>query len=385
MQYRSFGRTGWKASVLGFGCMRLPTLDGLPMSEKIDRGETVRMIRTAIDRGVNYIDTAYPYHNGASEIVVGEALGDGYRAKVRLASKSPVWMIRQPEDFDGLLNEQLRRLQTEHVDFYLLHGLNGERWKSILELGVLGRAEAAVKDGRVGGIGFSFHDRPAVFKEIVDAYDGWTLCQIQYNYMDTEHQAGTEGLKYAASKGLAVVIMEPLLGGRLANPPRHVRAIMDGSGPGRSPVDLALRWIWDQPEVAVVLSGMKAMSQVEENIASAERAAVHSMGAGEFRLIDEVRRAFLEKTPIPCTNCGYCLPCPSGVNIPRCFELYNNGVVYEDLETARSLYSRFLTAAERAGSCSQCGACEEKCPQHVPIREWTPKAHAALGDDNSGK
>jgi len=380
MQFRAFGRTGWKVSALGFGCMRLPTFDRAPMSEKIDRGTAIRMIRGAVDRGVNYIDTAYPYHNGASEVVVGEALGDGYRAKVRLATKSPVWLIRQAEDFDVYLDEQLGRLQTGHIDFYLLHGLNKPRWDSVRELGVLRKAESAVKDGRVGHIGFSFHDKPEVFREIVDGYDGWTLCQVQYNYMDTESQAGTEGLRYAASKGLAVVVMEPLLGGRLANPPRPVREIFERFDPARSPADLALQWIWNQPEVSIVLSGMTTPAQVEENLQSAEKSGAHSLGAGESRLVDEVRRAYLGKIPIPCTNCGYCMPCPNGVNIPRNFDLYSGGFIHEDPGTSRALYMRFLTEAERAGACTQCGACEEKCPQAIPVRTWMPKVHAVLGE-----
>jgi predicted aldo/keto reductase-like oxidoreductase len=382
MQFRAFGRTGWEVSALGFGCMRLPTFDGVPQSEKIDRDATIRMIRTAVDRGVNYVDTAYPYHNGASEAVLGEALRDGYRAKVRLATKSPVWLIGKAEDFDVYLDEQLGRLQTERIDFYLLHALNRPRWDSVRELGVLRRAESAVRDGRVGHVGFSFHDKPEVFREIVDGYDGWTLCQVQYNYMDTESQAGTEGLRYAASKGLAVVVMEPLLGGRLANPPRPVREIFDRFDPARSPADLALQWIWDQPEVSVVLSGMTTPGQVEKNLLSAEKSAVHSLEASESRLIDEVRRAYLGKVPIPCTNCGYCMPCPNGVNIPRNFDLYNGGYIHEDPRTSRALYSRFLAEAERAGACTQCGVCEEKCPQEIPVRQWMPKVQAVLGEGN---
>jgi predicted aldo/keto reductase-like oxidoreductase len=383
MKFRRFGRQGWKVSALGFGCMRLPTADGAPQSEKVDRETAVRMIRAAVDRGVNYIDTAYPYHNGVSETVVGEALRDGYRDRVRLVTKSPVWLLRRAEDFDTYLDEQLKRLGAARLDFYLLHALNTERWRSILELGVLGRAEAAVKDGRIGGLGFSFHDKLDVFKAIVDGYDGWALCQVQYNYMDTANQAGTEGVRHAASKGLPVVVMEPLLGGRLARPPRAVREVFDGFESERSPADWALQWLWNQPEVAVVLSGMGRMSELEQNLRSAERSSVRSMPAAELRLIERVRETYRKASPIPCTKCGYCLPCPNGVNIPRNFELYNDGFIHDDPGAGRMLYGRFLTEAERASACVQCGACEKLCPQGIPVGEWMPKVHSVLGEGES--
>jgi len=380
MKYHRLGRLDGKVSSFGFGCMRLPTFDGLPMSEKVDRETAVRMIRTAVDRGVNYVDTAYPYHNGVSEIVVGEALRGGYRAKVRLATKSPVWLLKRVEDFDLRLDEQLKRLDTPRLDLYLLHALDRPRWQAVLELGVLARAEAAVKDGRIGGLGFSFHDKLDVFKSIIDGYDGWALCQVQYNYMDIENQAGTEGLRYAAAKGLAVVVMEPLLGGRLARPPLAIKAIFDAFDPGRSPADWALQWVWDQPEVAVVLSGMSRPAELEENLLSADRSSVGSLTPAEHDLIGRVRAAYRSAIPVPCTNCGYCLPCPNGVDIPRNFELYNNGCIHEDPGAARLLYARFLTEADRASACIQCGACEERCPQEIPIGEWMPKVHAVLGD-----
>ena len=380
MQFRKFGRHTGEVSALGFGCMRLPTFDGLPMSEKVDGETAVRMIRAAVDHGVNYIDTAYPYHNGVSEAVVGEALTDGYRDKVRLATKSPVWLLRRAEDFDGYLDEQLKRLGTSRLDLYLLHALNRQRWQSVLELGVLARAESAVKDGRIGGLGFSFHDKLDVFKAIVDGYDGWAACQIQYNYMDTENQAGTDGLRYAASKGLAVVVMEPLLGGRLARPPRAVREIFDAFDPGRSPADWALQWVWDQPEVAVALSGMTRMAELEENLRSAERSSAGSLRPAERDLVERVRDAYRSVIPVPCTNCGYCLPCPNGVNILRNFELYNDGFIHDDPGTGRLLYARFLTEGDRASACLQCGACEERCPQEIPVGEWMPKVHAVLGE-----
>jgi uncharacterized protein len=384
MPLRRFGKLGWEASILGFGCMRLPTTAGGSASA-VDEKAAVAMIRAAIDRGVNYVDTAYPYHDGRSEVVLGRALKDGYRERVKVSTKSPVWLIKRAADFDSYLNEQLGRLDIEHIDIYLLHALSAARWASVRADGILEQAEAAVKDGRIGAIGFSFHDGAAVFPGILDDYDGWKVVQIQYNYMDTHNQAGTAGLRLAAARGLAVVVMEPLLGGRLANPPNAVRAAFENAErelrtrPGASPADWALQWIWDQPEATVVLSGMTTMGQVEENLRSAERARVGSFGPDDFALIERARAAFLARTTIPCTQCGYCLPCPSGVNIPRNFELYNNGFIYDDLRPVRFSYQQFFPENERADLCRQCRTCQEKCPQAIEIADWMPRVHEVLG------
>lgn len=386
MQYRKFGKLDIRVSALGFGCMRLPTLDGVPQSEKIDEVETIRMIRHAVDHGVNYVDTAYPYHNGRSEVVTGKALRDGYRAKVMLATKSPVWQIAKPADFDTYLDEQLSRLETDHIDFYLFHALGTERWENIiLKHNVLERAEAAIRDGRIGHIGFSFHDRAEVFKRIVDGYEGWSMCQIQYNYMDTENQAGTEGLRYAAAKGVAVVVMEPLLGGRLAAPPHAAADVFRASGKGWTPAEWALQWVWDQPQVSTALSGMKALAEVVENLRAAERSGAGSLGAESLATIDRARKVLLESAPIPCTQCGYCRPCPSGVNIPRNLALYNECIMYDDPAIPRLIYARFLTEGERAGACTACRQCEEKCPQGIAISECMPEVDAVLGKGQAPK
>jgi uncharacterized protein len=386
MQYRKLGKLDARVSVLGFGCMRLPTCDGIPQSENIAEAETIRMIRHAVDRGVNYIDTAYPYHNGRSEVATGKALRDGYRAKVMLATKSPLWQIAKPADFDTYLDEQLGRLQTDHVDFYLFHGLGTERWEPIvLRHNLIERAEAAVRDGRIGHIGFSFHDKADAFKRIVDGYGGWSMCQIQYNYMDTANQAGTEGLKYAAAKGLGVVVMEPLLGGRLATPPPAAADVFCASGKDWSPAEWALHWTWDQAEVSIVLSGMKAMREVTENLRAADRSAIGSLDADSLGLIERVRKILLERAPIPCTQCGYCRPCPSGVNIPRNLELYNECIVYDDPAIPRAVYARFVPEGERAGACTGCRECEEKCPQGIAISECLPEVDAVLGKNQPPK
>lgn len=381
MKYRKFGNLDWDVSALGFGAMRLPVTGEkpAPMGPDIDAPEAVRMIRYAIDNGVNYVDTAYPYHGGKSEIVVGEALKNGFRDKVRLATKMPSWFMNKFEDFDKYLNEQLGKLQTDHIDFYLLHSMNKMLWPKLRDLDVLKWAEGAVADGRIGCLGFSFHDNLDMFKEIVDAYDKWAFCQIQYNFMDIEYQAGTEGLKYAADRGLAVVIMEPLRGGALSKePPPSVKKILSGAGIRRSPADLALQWIWHQPEVSVVLSGMTAMDHVVENVASAKNAQVGVLSEKELAAIDNIRDEYRKLSPIPCTNCGYCMPCPNGVDIPHAFAQYNDAFMYDDPRTARFRYRQ--NPKEKWGSaCIECGECEEKCPQEIEISEWLKKAHDFLG------
>ena len=381
MLFRKFGKLDWNVSVLGFGCMRLPTVDQKPLSPNIDEAEAIKMIRYAIDNGVNYLDTAYPYHNGNSEIILGKALKDGYRDKVKIATKSPIWFINNPEDFDKYLDEQLKKIQTNHIDFYLLHALDKHKWDNIvLKLDLFERIEAAIKSGKINHIGFSFHGKHDDFKPIIDGYDKWDFCQIQYNYMDTENQAGTQGLKYAASKGLAVVIMEPVLGGRLANPPQPIKEIFDRFTEKFSPADLALQWVWNHPEVAVVLSGMTSMQQVKKNLKSAEKSHANSLSREELNLIAKIQDKYKALTPIPCTKCGYCMPCPNGVNIPQNFGLYNDGSIHVDLGTPRFMYTRFMPENERASSCTQCRVCEEKCPQQIFISEFMPKVHAVLGE-----
>jgi predicted aldo/keto reductase-like oxidoreductase len=383
VQYRKFGKHDIEVSVLGFGAMRLPTEGDVNysnrLSGKIIEDEAIRMMRYAIDHGVNYIDTAYLYHDGKGEFVTGKALKDGYRDKVMLATKSPVWLVKKPKDFDKILDEQLKRLQTEYLDFYLFHAINIDAWENtILKLNLTERAEAAKKAGKIRYIGFSFHDKYDSFVKIIDGYDKWDFCQIQYNYMDIENQAGTKGLKYAASKGLAVVVMEPLLGGRLANPPKDIKAIMDESGTGRSPADWGLQWLWSQPEVTVVLSGMSTMRQVEENLKSAENSKVGLFGPEDMEIIDRVRRKYRDRAVIPCTGCGYCMPCPNNVDIPRNFDIYNGYIIHEDIRSAKITYNAFFDKEKHASKCVGCKICEEKCPQGISISTWMEKVDKTL-------
>ncbi|MBN1814281.1 MAG: aldo/keto reductase [Anaerolineae bacterium] len=385
MQYRQFGQLDLEVSALGFGAMRLPTVD-----DEVDEAEATRMLHYAIDHGVNYVDTAYPYHSGGSETLLGRALKGGYREKVKLATKMPSWEIKTAADFDKFLGIQLERLQLDTVDFYLLHGLNKERWPKLRDLGVREWAEKAIAAGRFRHLAFSFHDDYDTFKQIVDGYDKWAMCQIQYNYMDVENQAGTKGLQYAASKGLAVVIMEPLLGGKLVGPPPSIQVIWDGAAEKRTPAAWALRWLWDQPEVSTVLSGMSTMAQVEENVALAAASTIGVLTGKEMALYDQVRAKYRELTAIPCTNCGYCMPCPQGVDIPGNFASYNEGIMFDKPEASRGHYGWWKFAYEeqgifdhdvRAAQCIQCGECEEKCPQSIPISEWMPVIHQALGEN----
>jgi predicted aldo/keto reductase-like oxidoreductase len=373
MQYRPFGKLDWEGSALGFGCMRLPTTSD--NEADVDEPLATEMIRHAIDQGVNYVDTAYPYHGGNSEKLLGRVLGNGYRERVKLATKMPCWLVETPADFDKYLDEQLERLQTGHIDFYLLHALWEDRWAKMREMDVLKWAAGAIADGRIGHLGFSFHGTLALFKEVIDAYD-WTMCQIQYNFMNEETQAGTEGLEYAAGQGVAVVIMEPLLGGQIANPPSAVQQVWEEAG--AAPVDLALRWLWNKPEVAVVLSGMTAMEHVEQNLAIADRSGVGRLTEDEARLINRVRAAYEGLASVPCTRCGYCMPCPNGVNIPRNFDLYNQAIMYGNPSLSRSLYSWHMPEEERAASCIACRECEDKCPQQIEISEWMPKVDDLL-------
>ncbi len=383
MQYRPFGKSDYKVSALGFGAMRLPVKDG-----KVDEAESIRMMRESFDRGVNYVDTAWPYHGGESEVVVGRALKDGYREKVRLATKLPCWEVKAPADFDKYLDAQLKRLDVKSIDYYLLHSLGADSWRRMRDLGILKAAEKAVKDGRIRHIGFSFHDKIGPFKEIMDAYD-WAMCQIQYNYMDVEDGPGRAGLEHAAAKGVPVVVMEPLLGGRLVKPPKAVQDLWDGAPRKRSAAGWALGWLWSQPGVSTILSGMSAMDQVRENLELADASRSGQFGAEENALVEKARERYKMLAVIPCTNCRYCMPCPQNVDIPGNIGAYNDGIVYDKPEAARGFYGWLKYAWEvqhinahdvRAAACIQCGQCEEKCPQSIPISSWMPVIHAALGE-----
>ena len=376
MQFRPFGKDGWKISALGFGAMRLPMLKG---DKEVDEKEAIRIMRYGIDEGINYVDTAYFYHNGISEVIVGKTLKDGYRKKARLATKSPVGLIKEKGDFDKFLELQLKRLDVDHIDYYLFHGIGDGGLETMKKFDLFKKMEDAKKAGKVGHIGFSFHDKADAFIRVVDSYDKWEFCQIQYNYMDTENQAGTAGLKYAAAKGIPVLIMEPLLGGKLARPPKDIAAIFSDTGKHSTPAEWALAWIWDHPEAACILSGMSNFEQVKENLASAKKSNPNQMSSSELDVIYNARLEFAKRIVIPCTNCDYCMPCPQGVAIPRNFELYNEGAMYGDPGSPRYTYAMWVKPENRAAVCTACKECEPKCPQGIDISGWMPKVDAVLG------
>lgn len=371
MHYRVLGKTGETISILGFGAMRLPIRG---TESDVDEDLATELIRRAVDAGVNYVDTGYPYHGGTGEAAVGKALAGGYRARVQLATKLPTWAVQSLDDCDRFFEQQLTRLDTDRLDFYLLHCLDAKTWARMRGLGVLRWAEKARVAGRFRHFGFSFHDDLEAFTKIVDDYD-WSFCQIQYNCLCEDVQAGRRGLQYAATKGLGVIVMEPLFGGTLANPPESVRSIWESRPRVGTPVDVALQWLWDQPEVSTVLSGMNRLDHLQENVASAERAAVGSLGVERRKLIARVVAEYQRLSPVGCTKCGYCKPCPSGVDIPVNFEFYNQSMLMggNAVTLCRNLYL-MLPDSEKAAACQQCGQCEDRCPQQLPVRELLAKA-----------
>ena len=382
MKYRQLGPKGPMVSALGFGCMRLPTQGG-----RIDRRQSTAMLYKAIDSGVNYLDTAYPYHGGESETFIGDVVVGRRRENVILADKMPVWLVESASDLDKFFDEQRRRLKSDTIDVYHFHALNAERWEKMRKLGALDWLARKKETGDIRYAGFSFHDDYSAFEAIVNGWD-WDVCQIQYNFMDVDDQAGTKGLRLAHSKNIGVIVMEPLLGGNLTTPPRVVQTIWERStAPNRSPVERALRWVWNHEEVGLVLSGMSALEHVEENLHVASEAVIGELDAVELALYDEVRAAYISLKAIGCTACGYCMPCPEGVDIPSNFRSYNQAATYGNPEGARGQYARMKDLFDRGLSetdtrginCISCRICEPKCPQGLKIGDLMPEVAAVLG------
>ncbi|MDI9502845.1 MAG: aldo/keto reductase [Peptoniphilaceae bacterium] len=378
MLYRNFTKDKLRVSQLGFGCMRLPVL--AEDNSEIDISLATEMVRQAVNNGLNYIDTAWGYHEERSESFVKKALANDYRRKVFLADKLPVWLTDDYAAFSEYFHTQRERCGTKYFDFYLLHSLHKKSWDKVKALGVLEFLDEMKAAGYIKYAGFSFHDAIPVFKEIIDAYP-WDFCQIQLNYMDTDYQAGLSGMRYAAQKGIDIVVMEPVKGGKLAFVPEEVRNELAKADPRVSPAAWALRYVWNQPEVKVVLSGMSTMDQVNENLQTASYARAHSLQKHELAAIEQARRIFTERTQIGCTSCEYCLPCPYGVNIPGVFERWNNAYVYNLADENRASYKKLIEAEKDASHCVACGRCEGLCPQHLSIIRDLKQAHAYLQEE----
>lgn len=370
MQYRTFNRTNEPISLLGFGTMRLPQLQ----NGSINEAEAVKMIRTAIDHGINYVDTAYMYHDGQSEVVTGKALKDGYREKVLLADKMPAWFAKEEADIEKIFNEQLSRLDEQVIDMYLVHNIDKDIWKKVKEYNVLSFLEKKREEGKIKHIGFSFHDDYDFFKEIVDAYP-WEFCQIQLNYMDKDFQAGIKGLNYATSKGLQIIIMEPLKGGKLTDIlPESVEKYWAEADIKRTPAEWALRWVADFPEVLTILSGMSTMEQLKENIQILSDALPHSLTEKDHQIINKVSAEYNKLIKYSCTGCRYCMPCPKKIEIPAIINFYNEWFLYNGNDKIKADFKTWIPPKRRPSVCISCNACQDHCPQSLPVSTIMGKA-----------
>ena len=376
MKYRTMGKLGIQASAFGLGCMRF---NGPASGDSIiDEQKAISLIRRAIDGGVTYLDTAYVYLDKTSEIVLGKALQDGYRDRVTIATKMPCEAVHNRSEMQALLDEELRKLQTDHIDFYLMHGINREKWEYFKSIGAPEFFDDMKKAGKIRYKCFSFHGPYDEYAYILQDYD-WDMVQLQYNFMDIHNQAGTRGVELAGKLGIPVVIMEGLLGGRLAKAPANVQALYDAFPVRRSPVEWAFRWLCNRPDIAVVLSGCNEADQIDENLRIFDTVGNGIMSDDELRLMDEVRAAYISRTKIGCTGCRYCMPCPNGVNIPGVFSVWNNVSLYDMDPSTNWDLRRIRENNNGADHCIGCGACEAACPQHLSIIEslqtaWTELA-----------
>ena len=377
MNYRVNSKNRDRLSILGYGCMRFPT-----KGNAIDEAEAERQLLAAIEGGVNYFDTAWIYHGGKSEQFLGEVLRrNKVRDRVRIATKLPVYLVRKAADIDRFFDAQLERLQTDRVDYYLMHLLSDvATWERLKAMGIGEWIARKKQSGQIVNIGFSYHGSKAEFRGLLDAYD-WDFCQIQYNYLDVNNQAGQEGLLYAAQKGVPVIIMEPLRGGKLVHGlPKEVSALWEDASPQRSAAEWALRWVWNHPQVLLLLSGMSTMEQVQDNLRIAAVAQAGEMDEAQLALFDRARHIFGQKMKVPCTGCGYCMPCPAGVDIPTCFTCYNllgNGGMKARMNYMRDT-GAWTDSPAVASRCVQCGKCEAHCPQHIAIRAELKNTARAL-------
>ncbi len=376
MKYRDFGKLGIKGSAFGLGCMRF---NGTASGDSIiDEQKAVALIRRAIDGGVTYMDTAYVYLDRTSEIVLGKALRDGYREKVTIATKMPMEYVHDRAEMQALLDEELGKLQTDHIDFYLMHGINRAKWEYFKSIGAREFFEDMKREGKIRYKCFSFHGPYGDFEHIINDWD-WDMVQIQYNLMDVDNQAGTRGLELAGRLGIPVVIMEGLLGGRLAKAPDNVQALYDAFPVKRTPVEWAFRWLCNHPEVATVLSGCNEAEQIDDNLRIFDTVEPGIMPAEELKLMEDVRSAYLSRTRIGCTGCRYCMPCPNGVDIPGVFAGWNNVSLYGVDPKADWGLNQIREKGAGADNCVACGACEAACPQHLGIIEGLKSAWSEIG------
>ena len=371
MTNRKLEKIGIETSLLGFGCMRFPvTADG-----KINEPEAEKMLDKAIASGVNYIDTAYPYHGGASEPFVGKVLQKYDRSSLYLATKLPVWLVESLEDVDRLFTEQLNRLQTDYIDFYLMHAMNKERWDKMLAMGCVKRLEELKEEGKIKYLGFSFHDSYEVFEEILN-YRDWDFCQIQLNYMDAKEQAGLRGYQLTEEKQVPLIIMEPIKGGSLAAFSDDITGMFRKLNPEASVASFALRWVGSLPNVKVILSGMSTMEQVEDNLATF--ADFKPLSEAEENTVTEVVKIINSRVQNGCTGCRYCMPCPAGVNIPGSFKVWNTYHMYQNYNAVCYAWEQEMGDTHQPKNCIQCGKCERQCPQKIAIREDLKKVQADL-------
>ncbi len=376
MQYRKMPKSSDLISALSFGCMRFPvTPEG-----KIDEAPSFELLHHAYRNGVNYFDTAWPYHGGDSEPFLGRFLQQIDRSKVFVATKLPCWLINTREDMDTYLDKQLERLQTTYIDYYLLHALNRRSWANLKKLGVISFLEEAKRQGKIRHIGFSFHDASPVFRKIAIAYD-WDFCQIMLNYLDTHYQAGIAGYNLAVSRGMGVISMEPLRGGKLVSPiPDAIAKIWQRSTVKQNPQERAMRWVWNLSGCTTLLSGMSSMQQLQENLAQADVWPDNNLTEAEIKLYKRVRREYIKRIPILCSECRYCLPCPANVAIPSVIGVYNEAVMFENKEKLKGEYRFFVPEDSRASKCTQCGACLSKCPHKLDIPKHMDTIATYFGD-----
>lgn len=371
MEKRKMEKLGVETSLLGYGCMRFPTNE----TGKIDRPKAKELIDRALEAGVNYIDTAYPYHGGESEVVLGEVLKEHHRDSFYLATKLPVWMVKSLEDVDRIFQEQLDRLQTDHIDFYLMHAMGRDRWEEMEKLGVADRLSQLKKEGKIRYLGFSFHDSYDAFEKILTARD-WDFCQIQLNYMDKDTQAGLKGYALAAVKGVPVVVMESVKGGYLTAYTPDVEELFHAHDPQASIASFAFRWVGSLPGVKVVLSGMTTREQLEDNLKTFTR--FKPLSQAEQETVLQVVDILKSRVKNGCTGCRYCMPCPAGVDIPGCFGVWNTYHMYSNYNVVSWRWEKELGEAKQPKNCVKCGKCEKSCPQKLHIREDLEKVQEDL-------